>query len=363
MTITNTAKMSAASNTSEILSLRFNQNFGCFICGMNDGIRVFNTEPLVEKLYLNKDTDKVGSVAIVEMLDRTNLIAVVSGGNYPIIAPNSVLIWDDFLKEFILEFTFKSKVFAVKMSNKKLVVVLHNKIHVFSFPNNCQKLFTFDTCDNPKGLCEISTYDDDYQLLCFPAVKSGFMQCADISQAEESASKSPRIFQAHKHEIACLAVDQSSQRLATASVEGTLIRIFEINPKSEIKQLIELRRGMDAALLYTINFSRDGGYLCASSNKGTVHVYNLQDQHFNRQLKLATLGFNSSNLFEARYSMCTFQIPCELPCVCAFGDNCNSVICICVNGSYYKYVFSNDGRTCTRDTYENFLDLSLGSEF
>jgi hypothetical protein len=70
--------------------------------------------------------------------------------------------------------------------------------------------------------------------------------------AEDGASKSPRIFQAHKHEIACLAVDQSSQRLATASMEGTLIRIFEINPKSEIKQLIELRRGMDTALLYTL---------------------------------------------------------------------------------------------------------------
>jgi WD40 repeat protein len=189
------------------------------------------------------------------------------------------------------------------------------------------------------------------------------MQCADISLAEESASKCPRMFQAHKHEIACIALDQSSQRLATASAEGTLIRIFEINPKSEIKQLIELRRGMDTALLYSINFSRDGGYLCASSSKGTVHVYNLQDQHFNRQLKLATLGFNSSNLFEARYSMCTFQIPCELPCICAFGDNCNSVLCICVNGSYYKYMFTNDGKTCTRDSYENFLDLSLGSDF
>ena len=145
--------------------------------------------------------------------------------------------------------------------------------------------------------------------------------------------------------------------------KGTLIRIFEINPKSDVKQLIELRRGMDTALLYSINFSRDGGYLCASSNKGTVHVYNLQDQHFNRQLKLANLGFNSSNLFEARWSMCTFQIPCELPCICAFGDNCNSVLCICVNGSYYKYMFTNDGKQITRDSYENFLDLSLGSDF
>ena len=37
--------------------------------------------------------------------------------------------------------------------------------------------------------------------------------------AEESASKCPRIFQAHKHEIACIAIDKSLYRLATASIE------------------------------------------------------------------------------------------------------------------------------------------------
>ena len=61
---------------------------------------------------------------------------------------------------------------------KRLVVVLHNKIHVFSFPNNCKNLFTFNTCDNPKGLCELSSNDDDHQFICFPAVRSGFMQIA-----------------------------------------------------------------------------------------------------------------------------------------------------------------------------------------
>ena len=82
------------------------------------------------------------------------------------------------MKDFALEFTFKSKVFAVRMSHSKLVVVLHNKILVFSFPNDCKNLFTFNTCDNPRGICELSSCDDDCQLLCFPAVKSGFMQCA-----------------------------------------------------------------------------------------------------------------------------------------------------------------------------------------
>jgi hypothetical protein len=113
----------------------------------------------------------------------------------------------------------------------------------------------------------------------------------------------------------------------------------------------------------SLNFSRDSNYLCASSNKGTVHIFNVQDPECNRQLKLAKLGLNSGTIFDSKYAMCTFQVPCELACVCAFGDNSNSVVCICINGAYYKYIFSSDGKTCTRDQYENFLDMSLGSEF
>jgi hypothetical protein len=58
----------------------------------------------------------------------------------------------------------------------------------------------------------------------------------DISQAEESASKSPRIFQAHKHEIACIALDPSSHRLATASIE--VAKNFFLEKDSKRKFLI-----------------------------------------------------------------------------------------------------------------------------
>jgi hypothetical protein len=46
--------MSSTNQHHDVLNLRFNQDFGCFVCAMNDGIRVFNMEPLVEKLHLSK---------------------------------------------------------------------------------------------------------------------------------------------------------------------------------------------------------------------------------------------------------------------------------------------------------------------
>lgn len=133
--------------------------------------------------------------------------------------------------------------------SSRLIIVLRTKIYVFSFPNNSNKSVSFDTCDNPRGLCELSSNDDNL-ILCFPSVKSGFIQIAEINKPVESISKCPKIFQAHKHDIAAMAIDTNASLIATASAQGTLIRIFDIKTTSDVKQLIELRRGMEPASLY-----------------------------------------------------------------------------------------------------------------
>uniref|UniRef100_A0A8C4YQJ8 WD repeat domain 45 n=1 Tax=Gopherus evgoodei TaxID=1825980 RepID=A0A8C4YQJ8_9SAUR len=62
-------------------SLRFNQDQSCFCCAMESGVRIYNVEPLMEKGHL--DHEQVGSVALVEMLHRSNLLAIVGGGGNP----------------------------------------------------------------------------------------------------------------------------------------------------------------------------------------------------------------------------------------------------------------------------------------
>ena len=64
-----------------ILSLHFNQDHGCFTVATESGLKVYNVEPLTQKLYLGHE--QVGSVSHVEMLYRTNLIALIGGGSIP----------------------------------------------------------------------------------------------------------------------------------------------------------------------------------------------------------------------------------------------------------------------------------------
>uniref|UniRef100_A0A8C3W7A9 WD repeat domain phosphoinositide-interacting protein 4 n=1 Tax=Catagonus wagneri TaxID=51154 RepID=A0A8C3W7A9_9CETA len=266
-----------------VTSLRFNQDQSCFCCAMETGVRIYNVEPLMEKGHL--DHEQVGSMGLVEMLHRSNLLALVGGGSSPKFPEISVLIWDDAREgkdskdKLVLEFTFTKPVLAVRMRHDKIVIVLKNRIYVYSFPDSPRKLFEFDTRDNPKGLCDLCP-SLEKQLLVFPGHKCGSLQLVDLASTKPGTSSAPFTINAHQSDVACVSLNQPGTVVASASQKGTLIRLFDTQSK---EKLVELRRGTDPATLYCINFSHDSSFLCASSDKGTVHIFALKDTRLNRR--------------------------------------------------------------------------------
>ncbi|XP_029566513.1 WD repeat domain phosphoinositide-interacting protein 4 [Salmo trutta] len=312
-------------------SLQFNQDQSCFCCAMETGVRIYNVEPLMEKGHL--DHEQVGSVAQCSMLHRSNLLAVVGGGVNPKFSEISVLVWDDARvgrdpkDKLVLEFTFTKPVLAVRMRHDKIIIVLKNRIYVYSFPDNPVKLFEFDTRDNPK--------------------ETGEMSPLDLSNTKPGTSSAPFTINAHQSEIACLALNQPGSVAASASRKGTLIRLFDTTTRDK---LVELRRGTDPATLYCINFSHGSSFLCASTDKGTVHIFALKDTKLNRRSALARVGKVGpviGQYVDSQWSLASFTVPAECACICAFGKNTsknvNSVIAICVDGKFHKYVFTPDG--------------------
>lgn len=71
------------------------------------------------QLFKFLDLETVGSVSQCEMLFRTNLFAIVSGGSKPKFVDNVLLIFDDLAKKFILDITFGSSIRAVRMRSDK----------------------------------------------------------------------------------------------------------------------------------------------------------------------------------------------------------------------------------------------------
>ncbi|XP_056643009.1 WD repeat domain phosphoinositide-interacting protein 4-like [Diorhabda carinulata] len=342
------------SDDRKILSVKFNQDHECFTCSMESGVRIYNVEPLVEKAHF--DIETVGSISQCEMLFRTNILAMVAGGLRPKFFDNDLRIYDDVKKKFVLDIYFPSAIKAVRMTNNRIVVACLTQIHVFSFPTPTERLFTLETRENLRGLCEITPLiSGEQQILVFPGHKIGSVQLVDLSCNEIGVSSAPVWIQAHKSEIGCLALNQQGTLLATASQQGTLIRVWDTISKH---LLVELRRGSDPATIQCINFSRDSEYLCCSSDKGTVHIFAVKKTTLNRRMSLASgiLG----KYGESQWALTNFTVPPESACICAFGPG-NTIYAICLDGTFHKYKFTDEGN-CSREAFDIFLDVGDDDE-
>ncbi|CAM8973306.1 unnamed protein product [Rhodiola kirilowii] len=345
----------------KLLHVGFNQDIGCFSVGTTNGFRIHNTDPYRE--IFRRDFEGVsgngGGIGYVEMLFRCNILALVGGGSDPQYPVNKVMIWDDHASRCIGELSFRSEVKAVKLRRDRIVVVLEQKIYVYNF-GDLKLVSQIETFANPGGLCEISHTAGSLVLVCPGLVKGQI-------RVEHFATKRTKFVTAHDSRIACLAMTLDGQLIATASSKGTLVRIFNAADGS---LLHEVRRGADRAEIYSLAFSSTAQWLAVSSDKGTVHVFNLNsdsgsprkgrsDQRSSVTSPSASLSFIKGVLpkyFNSEWSVAQFHLVEGMQYKIAFGHRKNTVIILGMDGSFYRCEFDPvNGGEMIQLEYHNFL--------
>ncbi len=257
---------SSSSRQSKPLWISVNQDMDHMVIGTTLGLRILSLQPV---RVVSKKEPGGGSIGIVEMLHKTNVLAFVGGNNNLMFPKTKAMLWDDSRNTCIGEFSLKSEVLALKLRKDMIVVVLEKKISVYSL-RDLSSIDRITTSTNPQGLCALSSSMDNCVLAC-PHIEVGQVL---IRRYVSGAQASSINIAAHESELQILTLDPSGKYLATASKKGTVIRIFDTNDGTCIH---ELRRGMKPAIIHCLTFDAAAKYVALSSDRGTVHVFKLGD--------------------------------------------------------------------------------------
>ena len=316
---------------SELLFAGFNQDNQCFSVGTNNGFRIYNTDKFSLKFERILDME----IAMVIMLYRTNILALVGSDNNMNNKRNKLIIWDDNQRKPLSELKFNQNIMNVKLRKDKIFVVCRDKIYVFNL-STFKNMDTLETGDNSHGIVGVS-FVQEQTILAYPDKTKGHVR---IKNYEKSSTFS---IKAHENNIAYISVSYDGNLIATASEQGTLIRIFGTETGDKLQ---EVRRGKDKADIKHICFSSDYRFLAASNSKGTIHIWSLaptlkkliksvENEIENKKSELKLLpGFLGGDFFGSELSFAKVRIT-DHRSICCFGSE-NSIIIVSTNGKYYK---------------------------
>ena len=264
----------------KILYVGFNYNASYFMLGTDVGFQVHQSYPLALKFsrVLN------GGIGFVQILNKSNIFCLVGGGESPKYAPNKLLIWDDKKGKEIYEFRFSSFVFNCFIKKKYIFAFCKDSINIINM-KTMKIIKEIATKNNPEGIGTISSDMDKY-ILGWPSFTPGEVE---IKNFQDLKINTPVIkIKAHANEIVYIKLNKDGTRLASASVNGTMIRIFNVSNKQMIQ---EFKRGNGYAKIYSINFSDSNNTLSITSDHGKAYIFLINNNDKDKQKQI-----NKTNL-------------------------------------------------------------------
>lgn len=320
------------------LYLSFNQDSSLFCIGTNKGFRVFTSNPF--KCVGKRDIS--GGIGIVEILNNTNIFALVGTEENLKFGPNKVILWNELNQKVENQLIVSNNVKNIKIKRTKIFIIEEYNILVFTL-GNYEKIDSLKTFTNKIGIFGISL-DPKINMISYPSPDAGKIITKDYDNKIEGDFIVSEI-NAHKNEIIALVMNYDGSLIASASERGTIIKIFKSKDGSLLQ---ELRRGTEPAEIYSLAFDFKSRFIACSSNKGTVHIFNINNDEIDEKNKnqksilgnvVKYLGFKNEYL-SSEWSFAQYRLTCKEKNIISFNhEKDDIIIVITLNGKYYQGIF------------------------
>ena len=249
-----------------ILNYRFSQNNEQIVLGTSHGFRIFHLEThKVTTRRDRQDSQFQGGFCFVAPLFSTQILMLVGSSNNSRYPPTKVYVWDEYQADMKGEVRFRSEVKNVLVRREKFVVILEQITYVYTW-SPLQPVDSINTAPNEAGVGAISVDKDKFVLVTLDTVPG------HVRVENYYLGTTQRGFM-HENPVTCVAVHPAGMLAASASEQGTIIRVFD---PANLQVLNELRRGSTSAAVSSIAFSPAARFLLVTSNRMTVHVWKLE---------------------------------------------------------------------------------------
>ncbi|KAB2084906.1 hypothetical protein ES319_A05G365200v1 [Gossypium barbadense] len=256
--------MANQSSPYPILCASFNQDNSGFAISTKDGFKIIDSN--TGRLCYDR---AVGAFIIVEMLYSSSLLAIVGAGEQPSLSPRRLCFFNTTTGAPLREMNFLTSILAVRLNRKRLVVVLQEKTYIYD-SNSLSMLDTIDTVPNLKGLCAFSPSLEGCFLALPASTAKGAVLVYNVMELQLHCE-----IDAHRSPLAAIALSSNGKYIATASEQGTIIRIHLV---SEATKSYSFRRGTCSSTIFSLSFAPSlqlPDILVATSSSGSVHIFSL----------------------------------------------------------------------------------------
>ncbi|KAJ6857283.1 hypothetical protein NC651_038858 [Populus alba x Populus x berolinensis] len=199
------SQSSSSSSQYPILCASFNQDNSGFAISTRDGFKIFDS-----------NTGPSGAFVVVEMLYSSSLLAIVGGGEQPSLSPRRLCLFNTTTGTALRELNFLTSVLATYIYDSNTLAILD----------------AIDTVPNVKGLCAFSPSLDGCFLALPSSTTKGSVLVYNVMELHSHCE-----IDAHRSPLAAIAMSFNGMYIATASEQGTIIRVHLVSEATKHGQM------------------------------------------------------------------------------------------------------------------------------